>query len=197
MVDGPDGGGYHAHMPARLPAEIRERLERIRCLVLDVDGVLTDGVLVYGPHGEAAKRFSVRDGLAVHLILRAGIEVAVISGRRSEAVGIRCRELGVRDELVIQGSRDKAADLDEIERILGVGDEAIAAMGDDLPDMPMLQRAGFAACPADAEPQVAVACDHVCGSVGGRGAVREVAELILKAQGRWHELTARWTGGEA
>ena len=181
-------------MPARLPAEIRARLERIQCLVLDVDGVLTDGILVYGPHGEAAKRFSVRDGLAVHLLLRAGIRVAVISGRRSEAVAIRCRELGIEDRLIIQGSRDKSADLDEIERILGLGDGEVAGMGDDLPDVPMLQRVGFAACPADAEPQVAVACDYVCGTEGGHGAVREVAELLLKAQGSWHELTAPWTG---
>ncbi len=183
-------------MPTRLPAEIRTRLERIRCLLLDVDGVLTDGVLVYGPHGEAAKRFSVRDGLAVHLLLRAGIQVGVISGRRSVAVGIRCRELGLREELVIQASRDKSADLDEVERLLGLGDEEMAAMGDDIPDVPLLRRVGFSACPADAEPQVAAVCDYVCGTPGGRGAVREVAELILKAQGRWQELTGRWTGGE-
>ena len=117
----------------------------------------------------------------------------MISGRRSEAVGIRCRELGVRDDLVIQASRDKSVDLDEIERALGLGDAEIAAMGDDLPDVPMLRRAGFAACPADAQPQVAAECDYVCGNEGGRGAVREVAELLLKAQGRWQELTARWT----
>lgn len=184
-------------MPTRLPTDIRNRLEGIRCLVLDVDGVLTDGVLVYGPHGEAAKRFSVRDGLAVHLLLRAGIQVAVISGRRSEAVDIRCRELGIADELVIQGSRDKSADLDALQAALGVADHEMAAMGDDLPDVPMLLRVGLSACPADAEPQVAAVCDYVCGTPGGRGAVREVAELILKAQRRWQELSTRWTEGES
>ncbi len=183
-------------MPARLPQELEERLRRIRCLVLDVDGVLTDGVLVYGPQGEAAKRFSVRDGLAIHLLRRTGVEVAVISGRRSGAVTIRCRELGIPERLILQGSRDKGADLDEVERQLGLGDAELAAMGDDVPDLPMLVRAGFSACPADADPEVAARVDYVCGTPGGRGAVRELAELILKAQDRWAEAIARWTGGE-
>jgi len=181
-------------MPSHLPTEVRRRLEPIRLLVLDVDGVLTDGVLVYGSAGEAVKRFHVRDGLALHLLGQAGVNVAVISGRRSEAVAIRCREIGLRDELVIQGSRDKSADLDALIGILAIEDDAVAAMGDDLPDLPLLRRAGFAACPADAAPEVVAVCHHICGTEGGRGAVREVAELILKAQGRWQELTAHWSG---
>lgn len=181
-------------MPSHLPTEVRRRLEPIELLVVDVDGVLTDGVLVYGASGEALKRFNVRDGLALHLLGRAEIQVAVISGRRSEAVAIRCRELGIRSDLVIQGSRDKAADLDVLIGILGLEDSKVAAMGDDLPDLPLLRRAGFAACPADASPEVFAVCHHICRAEGGRGAVREVAELILKAQGRWQELTARWSG---
>ncbi len=180
-------------MPSHLPADVRRRLEPIRLLVLDVDGVLTDGVLIYSAAGEALKRFNVRDGLALHLLGRVGIDAAVISGRRSEAVAIRCRELGLREDLVIQGSRDKSADLDVLLHILGIDDSAVAAMGDDLPDLPLLRRVGFAACPADASPEVAAVCHHICGSNGGQGAVREVVELILKAQGRWQELTARWT----
>jgi len=108
-------------------------------------------------------------------------------------VAIRCRELGLRDDLVIQGSRDKSADLDALQEILDIDDTAVAAMGDDLPDLPLLRRAGFAACPADASPEVVAVCHHICGSNGGQGAVREVVELILKAQGRWQELTAHWT----
>ncbi len=180
-------------MPSRLPTDVRERLERVRLLVLDVDGVLTDGTLIYSTDGEDRKQFSVRDGLAIRLLLQAGVQVAVITGRSSEVVTTRCRELGVRSELILVGSRDKNADLDRIERLLGIEDRTeIAAMGDDLPDLPMLARAGFAACPADAAPEVAAACDLVCGAVGGRGAVRELAELLLKAQGKWMEQVGDW-----
>lgn len=186
--------GTIAAMPSRLPAEVRDRLTPIRLVVLDVDGVLTDGTLVYTAAGEESKRFSVRDGLAIRLLLRSGIQVAVISGRASAAVAVRCRELGISDELVVQGSKDKAADLEALERRLGLADHQVAAVGDDLPDLPLLQRAGFAACPADAAPEVAAAAHLVCGSGGGRGAVREVAEILLKAQALWREGIGRWTG---
>ena len=179
-------------MPSHLPHEVRRLLDPVRLLVLDVDGVLTDGSLWYGPGGEEFKRFHVRDGLAVRLLVDAGLAVAIISGRTSEAVAVRCRDLGVDAALVIQGSRDKSADLDRLESILGLSDGQVAAIGDDLPDLPLLARAGFTACPADAAPEVAAACDHVCGAEGGHGAVREVAELLLKAQGRWVSATGRW-----
>jgi len=179
-------------MPSRLPAEVREKLEPIRLVVLDVDGVLTDGTLIYSGDGEEQKRFSVRDGLAIRLLLRAGIQVAVISGRPSVAVLARCSELGVRSELVVTGSNDKPAELDRMEELLQLGDNEVAAMGDDLPDLPLLVRVGLAACPTDAAPEVIAACDLVCGAEGGRGAVRELAEVILKAQGRWAELVDGW-----
>jgi 3-deoxy-D-manno-octulosonate 8-phosphate phosphatase (KDO 8-P phosphatase) len=179
-------------MPSHLPAHIRQKLEPIRLLVLDVDGVLTDGGLLYAATGEVVKQFHVRDGLGIRFLMNAGIEIAIITGRRSEATSARCRELGVRDDLIFQGSRDKAGHLDEIERMLDLSDEQVAVMGDDLPDLPVLDRAGFAACPADAAPEVAAACHFVCGSVGGRGAVRELAELVLKAQRRWQEQLNRW-----
>jgi len=172
---------------------VRRSLEPVRLLVLDVDGVLTDGELVYTEAGEAMKRFSVRDGLALVLLRKAGVKIGIISGRSSAVVAARCRDLGIADEMVILGSRDKAADLDRLEEHAGVSDSEVAAMGDDLPDLPMLQRVGFSACPADAVPEVAAVCQLVCGAPGGRGAVREIVELILKAQGRWQELTARWT----
>jgi 3-deoxy-D-manno-octulosonate 8-phosphate phosphatase (KDO 8-P phosphatase) len=179
-------------MPSHLPAEVRQRLRPVRALVLDVDGVLTDGTLIYTAAGEEAKRFSVQDGLGMRLLLRAGIQVAVISGRSGGAVATRCRELGLREDLVLLGSRDKGRDLDAIERRLEIGDAEVAAMGDDLPDLPMIGRAAFSACPADAAPEVVASCDHVCRRAGGSGAVREVAELILKGQGRWVELVGRW-----
>jgi 3-deoxy-D-manno-octulosonate 8-phosphate phosphatase (KDO 8-P phosphatase) len=179
-------------MPSRLSTDVRKRVEPIRLLVLDVDGVLTDGTLVFTATGEGVKQFHVRDGLGIRLLTNAGIEVAVLTGRRSDAVTARCREIGLRDELVVQGSRDKAHDLDLLEQGLDLGDHQVAAMGDDLPDLPVLSRVGFAACPANAVPEVAAVCHLVCGSEGGRGAVREVAEVILKAQGRWQEQVGRW-----
>ena len=179
-------------MPSRLPGDVRERLEPIRLLVLDVDGVLTDGVLVYTARGEEEKRFSVRDGLGIRLLTRAGVQVAVISGRSSAANAVRCRDLGIDDEFILQGSRDKDVDLDRLQNRLGMSDRQTAAMGDDLVDLPILARVGFAACPADAVPEVAACCHLVCGTAGGRGAVREVAELILKAQSHWQELVGRW-----
>jgi len=179
-------------MPSRLPTDVRARLEPIRLVVLDVDGVLTDGSLVYSAVGEEHKRFSARDGLAIRLLLRAGIQVAVISGRASEAVVARCSELGVRSELIVVGSQDKPADLDRLEDLLQISDAEVAAMGDDLPDLPLLARAAFAACPTDAAPEVIAACDLVCGAEGGRGAVRELAEVVLKGQGRWTDLVSDW-----
>ncbi len=182
-------------MPGRFPTEIRHRLDPVRLLVLDVDGVLTDGGLVYSPAGEDCKTFSVRDGLAIRLLLEAGIEVAVISGRASGAAAARCADLGIRPDLVVLGARDKAAELDRLEEMLDLVDLEVAAMGDDLPDLPLLTRAGFTACPADAAPEVAAICDLVCGAGGGRGAVRELAELILKVQNRWLEAVSRWAPG--
>jgi 3-deoxy-D-manno-octulosonate 8-phosphate phosphatase (KDO 8-P phosphatase) len=179
-------------MPSRVPTEIRHRLEPVRLLVLDVDGVLTDGSLFYSSTGEDRKVFSARDGLAIRLLLGAGIQVAVISGRASEMVAARCTELGMRRDLVILGSKDKVADLDRLEELLDIVDLEVAAMGDDLPDLPMLSRAVFTACPADAAPEVMAACDLVCGAMGGRGAMREFAELILKVQGKWMEMVGEW-----
>jgi 3-deoxy-D-manno-octulosonate 8-phosphate phosphatase (KDO 8-P phosphatase) len=182
-------------MPGRFPTEIRHRLDPVRLVVLDIDGVLTDGSLIYSAAGEDRKAFSVRDGLAIRLLLEAGIEVAVISGRASGAAAARCTDLGIRPELVVLGARDKAAELDRLEGRLDLVDLEVAAMGDDLPDLPLLARVGFTACPADAVPEVAAICDLVCGAGGGRGAVRELAELILKVQGRWLGVVGRWAPG--
>jgi 3-deoxy-D-manno-octulosonate 8-phosphate phosphatase (KDO 8-P phosphatase) len=179
-------------MPSRLPPQLRAKLEPIRLLVLDVDGVLTDGTLLYTADGEQAKAFNVRDGLAIRLLLAGGIRVAVITGRSSASVAARCADLGLDADLVVLGSRAKEDDLDRLLAACGVADRELAAIGDDLPDLPVLGRAGFSFCPADAAPEVAAACDHVCGSNGGFGVVREAAELLLKAQGRWTDLVAVW-----
>jgi 3-deoxy-D-manno-octulosonate 8-phosphate phosphatase (KDO 8-P phosphatase) len=181
-------------MSSRVPTEIRHRLAPVRLLVLDVDGVLTDGSLSYSAEGEHLKTFSVRDGLGIRLLLEAGVQVAVISGRASGAGQARCADLGIRSELIVLGSKDKAADLERIQGLLDLVDLEVAAMGDDLPDLPLLERAVFSACPADAAPEVMAVCDLVCGAAGGRGAVREFAELILKVQGKWMDVAGGWVG---
>ena len=172
-------------MPSHLPPHIRAKLEPIRLLVLDVDGVLTDGSLFYSATGEEIKAFNVHDGLGIRLLVESGIEVGIITGRSSAAVSARCSDLGLNEALVFLGSRDKGADLDQMLSTLGVSDHEMAAMGDDLPDLPMLTRAGFSFCPTNAAPEVIAACDHICGKNGGGGAVREAAEILLKAKGRW------------
>jgi len=180
-------------VPSHLPGDVRQLLTPVRLLVLDVDGVLTAGELLYSPDGELLKKFNVRDGLGISLLQQGGIAVGVITGRSGGAVMARCRDLGIPEEMVVLGSRNKGEDLDRLESVTGSKDFQVAAMGDDLPDIPLLMRAGLAVCPADATPEVAAVCALVLGSAGGAGAVREMAELILKAQGRWQELVSRWT----
>lgn len=173
-------------------AEVTERARRARALVLDVDGVLTDAGLWYGPRGEVLKGFSARDGFAIKCAQSAGIAVAVLSGRLSPPLKARLRDLGIPAELVVQGSTAKGPDLARLGNHLGLSCDELAYVGDDLPDLPALDLAGLAACPADAAEEVREACHHVCRHGGGRGAVREVVELILRAQGRWSDIVATW-----
>lgn len=180
-------------MPSRLPPDVRSRLEPIKLLILDVDGVLTDGSLIYGPDGEIHKVFNARDGLGIRLLMDEGLKIGVISGRSYPAVFARMRELGLEETMVILGSRDKQEDMKLLqERAGSCSDRETAAIGDDLPDLPMLLKAGFSACPADASTDVAAICTYICGSRGGGGVVREVTELILKARGRWSDMLSTW-----
>jgi 3-deoxy-D-manno-octulosonate 8-phosphate phosphatase (KDO 8-P phosphatase) len=159
------------------------RAARIRLLVLDVDGVLTDGALVYGPSGEETKRFHVRDGLAMQLARNSGIEIAVVSGRASAAVTRRMSELGIVE--VHQGVADKAGELRALLDRLRVGAHETAVMGDDLPDLPVMKMAGLALAPSDAAPETKRAAAWVAAAPGGRGAVREAVEMLLRARRAW------------
>jgi 3-deoxy-D-manno-octulosonate 8-phosphate phosphatase (KDO 8-P phosphatase) len=155
-------------------------LGRIRWLVLDVDGVMTDGRLYFDSHGEALKAFHVRDGLGVKLALRAGIEILVLSGRRSEAVSVRCCELGVR--FIEQGCEDKVAALDRwLAQVGGTREEALCVV-DDSSDLPLMNAVGVAVAVADAHREVIEAADRVTTLAGGRGAVREVCDWLLAAR---------------
>jgi 3-deoxy-D-manno-octulosonate 8-phosphate phosphatase (KDO 8-P phosphatase) len=152
----------------------------IRLLVLDVDGVLTDGRLYYGPRGEALKVFHVHDGHGIVEVQRAGITVAVISGRRSPMVSARCRELGVRH--VFQGVSDKLIVLEGLLKRLKLTAAECACVGDDLPDLPLMERVGLSFAVADAVATVRRRADRTTRAPGGRGAVREVCEQLLRGQ---------------
>ncbi len=149
----------------------------IRLLVLDVDGVLTDGRLYYGARGQALQAFHVRDGHGIKALLAVGIRIAVISGRRSRGVVLRCRELGIRD--VHQGVVDKLACLSAICRKLKIDLSDCAAVGDDSPDAPVLRAAAVSYAVADAHADARRAATHVTRLRGGRGAVREVCDALL------------------
>jgi 3-deoxy-D-manno-octulosonate 8-phosphate phosphatase (KDO 8-P phosphatase) len=162
-------------------------------LVLDVDGVLTDSSLYYAPEGEMLKVVSARDGMGMAMLRDAGVRMAVVSGRSSPTVLQRLKELGVS---AIEFSRmDKAEAFTKICADWGVDPSRVAAMGDDLVDVPMLRRAGFAAAPADADPRVREVAAHVCAAAGGRGAVREVCEIILRSRGDWAAIEKRFELG--
>src|SRR5262249_37436115 len=153
---------------------------RIRLLVLDVDGVLTDGILVYGPAGEETKRFHVQDGLAMVEARRAGLEIAVVSGRSSASVARRLDELGITE--VHQGVKDKGDLLSGLCARLGLEWTLVAVMGDDLNDLPAMKHAGLRLAPSNAVAEVRQAADWVSRRVGGQGAVREAVELLLRAR---------------
>ena len=154
----------------------------IRLLVLDVDGVLTDGRLYFGRRGEALKVFHVHDGVGLRQLQRAGLEVAVISGRRSPMVAARCRELGVRH--VLQGVGDKLAALRRLCARLRLTPAACACVGDDLPDVPLMRAAALSFAVADAHRVARRAADVVTRLPGGRGAVREVCDHLLALKAR-------------
>lgn len=180
----------------QIDGELLERARRVRALALDVDGVLTDASLLYGRDGESLKRFSARDGFGIKVAQMEGLQVAVLSGRVAPPVQARLDDLGIASEAVIQGSLDKGRSLRELAARLGVGLAEIAFMGDDVPDLPALAAVGLAACPADAAVEVQARCHLVTTAAGGRGAVRELVEVVLTARGRWHEIVESWARGE-
>ena len=162
-------------------SEATERARALRLMAFDVDGVLTDGVLSLADDGKEIKNFHTLDGLGMKLLQSAGVELALITGRESRLVARRATELGV--EHVFQGADDKLAVLEALRRRLGIAMTACGYMGDDLPDLPLLTRCGFAASVPEAPEAVRERVHYVSRRPGGRGAVREVCELILTAQG--------------
>jgi len=165
-----------------------EAAKIVRLLALDVDGVLTDGRIIYGNAGEELKAFHIRDGLGIKLAQRGGIEVALITGRRSELVARRAAELGI--ETVVQGREDKRIALQELCTAQGIELTHCAYMGDDLPDLGAVNAAGLGLTVADACPELLEAADWRSSLPGGRGAVREACEALLRARGQFDTLLA-------
>jgi len=165
-------------------------LSQIKLLLLDVDGVLTDGRILYDDQGGEQKAFDVKDGHGLKLLQRAGFDVGIITGRQSAIVSRRAEELGIR--LVYQGAKDKRVPFVEILDILGLEPQQVAYVGDDLVDLPILLKVGFSVTVADALDEVKCQVDLVTKRPGGRGAVREICDYLLKATGQWDAVTARY-----
>jgi 3-deoxy-D-manno-octulosonate 8-phosphate phosphatase (KDO 8-P phosphatase) len=167
-----------------------QRAAAIRCLIMDVDGVLTDGRIVFASDGTELKCFDVKDGHGIVMAHRVGIETVIITGRRSDVVERRAEELGIK--WVYQKVWDKLAKYEEVRAELGLEDGEVAFIGDDVVDVPLLRRVGLAISVADAHEAAKAAAHYVTHRPGGRGAVREAIELILQAQGLWSEATAKY-----
>lgn len=165
---------------------VQTRAQKIRLVALDVDGVLTDGTINISGNGELYKCFNVRDGLGIKMLQKAGIEIAIITGRTSTIVAERAKELGIHR--VAQGQRSKTKAFEDLLQATGLTDDEVAYMGDDVPDLPLLMRVGLATTPADGNPMLLNYTHWQSSFNGGHGAVRELSELILKSQGVWDKL---------
>ena len=168
------------------PEDIAKLSKHIKLIVLDVDGVMTDGRIILDNHGNELKAFYVRDGHGIRLAIRAGIIMAIITGRHSGVVEKRAVELGIKD--VYQGVKEKLSAYLELLNKYNLKDEEVAFMGDDVVDIPLMRRVGLAAAPSDADELTKEKADFVSIKRGGRGAVRDFIELILKASNKWDSI---------
>lgn len=170
--------------------DFKARAARIKLVVFDVDGVLTDGKIVIGNAGELYKSFDAQDGLGVSLLKLSGLKTAIITGRSSEIVKRRAAELKI--DALFQGAKNKLAALKRLREAYGFAEEEIAYIGDDLIDLPVLRRVGLACAVANAVDEVKAASQYVAARKGGDGGVRQIAEAILKARGQWEEILAAY-----
>ena len=173
----------------QISAAVRKKAEKIKLLLLDVDGVLTDGGIHIDDRGVETKRFDVRDGHGIKQLRSGGIEVGFLTSRVSDAVRYRAKELGVR--IVYQGVTDKVDAYKKIKRRTGLTDRQIAYVGDDILDLPLLREVGWAIAVRDCWPEMKPMVDYVTRVAGGRGAVREVAEVLLRAQDKWRLFSSK------
>jgi len=176
--------------PERQRRAALERAKRVRLMLFDVDGVLTDGKLWYGPQGEALKAFHALDGLGIRLLIETGTAVALLSGRSATAVTQRAAELGIAH--VLQGVEDKRTAFEALAAKLGIPAGETGFMGDEVVDLPVLRRCGFACAPAQAHDRVRASAHYVTRAPAGAGAAREACEFVLRAQGRLETALSRY-----
>lgn len=169
---------------------VQHKLKHIKLLICDVDGVLTDGSIIYHDNGTETKTFNVKDGLGIRLLMAAGIAVYIVTGRCSGALYSRCKNLGI--DHIFDNVEDKAKVFDRILDRSGVSGSDVAFIGDDLPDLSLMKMVGLPIAVGDAHELVLKHADMVTSATGGNGAVREVCEAILKAQGVWDTLVERF-----
>jgi len=179
-------------MTRKISAGLAKRIKAVKLLILDVDGVMTDGGIIYDDDGRELKVFDVKDGHGIKLLMRAGIGVAIITGRESRVVDHRAKNLGIDIDMVYQGAKDKLKAFEDILKNRQLSLEEAAYIGDELVDIPLLRRVGFAAAVKDAVEDVKRHVDYVTAKNGGSGAVREICELILNVQGKWDTVTAAY-----
>ncbi|GBE03803.1 3-deoxy-D-manno-octulosonate 8-phosphate phosphatase KdsC [bacterium BMS3Abin09] len=172
--------------------EIKDKASKIKLLLLDVDGVMTDGSIILDNNGNELKRFHVRDGHGIRMLQKVGITVGIITGRKSKVVEVRAKELGIKE--VHQKIFKKSAVYEKLLKKYKCKDENVAFMGDDIVDQELLKRAGLSAAPCDAEEVAKKFADMVTKRGGGRGAVREFTDLILKATGLWKQVSEETFG---
>lgn len=189
----PTAFNTHTTNQSTIHPQAWERAAQVKLLVLDVDGVLTNGQVFFGQDGkEALKAFDIQDGLGIKLLEKCGISTAIITGRNSKMVLARCDELGIKQ--VFMGVDNKAIALDELLKRCKLSAIDCAVMGDDWPDLPMMKHAGFRVCPAQGHAAVQEYAHFTTSRAGGYGAVREVCDLILKAQNRYEEILSQVRG---
>lgn len=169
---------------------IENKLKKVKLLILDVDGVMTDGRIIMDDEGRELKNFNVRDGHGIKLIQRYGIKVAILTGRQSPVVKYRAIDLGIKD--VYQKAFNKKEVFEKILKKNRLSSQEVAYLGDDIVDIPVLKRVGFSSAVANALDVVKENVDYVTKNKGGDGAVREICDMILKAQGRWPEIAAKY-----
>lgn len=169
--------------------DAEKKLLNIKLLLLDVDGVMTDGSIIYNDSGEEIKVFCVRDGLGIRMLMESGINVGIVTGRSSDALHHRCKNLHIQQ--IFDGISDKAAALDKITEKTGIKNHEIAYIGDDLPDISIMRKVGIPIAVADAHENVIEVAHMVTSAKGGAGAIREVSEAIVKAQGNWEAVIKR------
>ncbi|MBI5287297.1 MAG: HAD-IIIA family hydrolase [Deltaproteobacteria bacterium] len=174
----------------RLSKTLIEKIKAIKLLILDVDGVLTDGRIIYDDDGRQIKAFDVKDGHGIKLLMQGGVDVGIITARESRVILHRAKDLGI--DIVYQKAIDKVKAFQEIIDKRGLQPNEVAYVGDDIVDLSILRRVGFSAAVNDSVEDIRGSVDWVTTKQGGRGAVREICELILKVQGKWEKVTERY-----